>query len=342
MATARPVRVLLAFLLAATTLALGACMKPDKAVVAFLLASTQADRWEKVDEPTFRTYLDEACNGCDYLTYNAQQDADVQADQFEQAKKDGADVIVLNAVDQEAAAALVAGETIPVIAYDRFVEGADHYVSVDPAVTGRLMAESLVDRVGARAKVLVLNGATGDANAAALRAAAQEVFERHRVDVLDELTPDTWSSEAAEKWVKEKKSLVTRADAVLAANDNQAAGVAAALDDLGVKGKDYPFITGQDAELDAVQRIVTGRQGMTVHKHIGDMARRAADLAIDVMGSEEPDDLIDYRGVPSVILEPSAVTRSTIAEVLVRDGTYGVSDICTDDVLDDCESLALL
>ncbi|GGD23666.1 substrate-binding domain-containing protein [Nocardioides daphniae] len=335
-------RLVLALLLGISSLGLAGCVKPDKAVVALLLASSQATRWTEVDQPVFAQHLEDSCQGCDYVTYNAGRDADKQAEQFRDALDDGADVIVLNAVDGEEASALVeeAGE-VPVIAYDRFVEGADHFVSADPAVIGRMMAQGIVDAVGRRSQVLMVNGATGDDNAAEIREAAMGVFKRHRVKVVAELSPDSWDAASAKQFVLEQKGRIGRVDAVLAANDTQASGVVEALEELEVGARSYPFVTGQDAELTAVRRVVAGEQGLTVYKEITTMAQRAADLAIDLMLDEVPEDTTDYKGVPAVLVEPVVVTRETIARTVVRDGVYSLDDICTDDVMETCEQLAL-
>lgn len=336
------VRVVLAALLAVASFGLQGCLKPDKAVVAFLLASTQAERWTTVDGPVFSEHLDTVCDGCGYLTYNADQDADRQAEQFEQALDDGADVIVLNAVDATSGADLVAAHPeVPVIAYDRFVEGADHFVSVDPAVTGRLMAETLVKATGDKAKILVVNGASGDPNAAQIAEAARGVFERHRVTVVEQLDPKSWNKASAKKFVLENTDRLKGIDAIFAANDTQASGVVSALREAKVSRADWPYVTGQDADLSAVRLVIEGDQGMTVYKHIRAMAERAADLAIDVMADEVPDDLVDHRGVPSIILEPSAVTRDTVADTVVREKVFTLTALCEGSTAANCTTLGL-
>lgn len=335
-------RLVLAALVMFVAMGAAGCVKPDKAVIAFLLASSQADRWETLDRPSFEAHVDESCRGCHVLTYSADQDADRQAQQLEEAIDEGADVIVLNAVDNESGAELVreAGK-IPVIAYDRFLEGADFYVAADPAVIGRLMAQSLVDEVGARAQVLMVNGAERDPNGIAIREAASGVFARHKVKVLHELVPESWNSDAARDFVLTHEADLDQVDAVFASNDTQASGVAAAYEQLGRKGKDRPYVTGQDTELDAVRRLVTGDQGMTVYKDIRTMAQRAADLAIDLMLEAAPGDATTYQEVPAILVEPIAVTRGSIAEVVVRQRVYSLDEICTSDLQRACESLAL-
>lgn len=332
--------VLVVALLAA---GLAGCVKPDRAVVAFLLASTQADRWEAIDEPGFRARVEAACRGCEYVTYNADQSAERQAEQFDAALAEGADVIVLNPVDSVVAAGLAgrAGD-VPVIAYDRFVMGADWFVSVDAARTGRLLAQSVVDGVGPGAKVLLVNGAQTDANGRTIKEAVRSVFKRQDIEVLAQLDPSSWSAEEAEQFVLDNERLLDRVDAIVAANDTEASGVAAALEQLDLDQGDYPFITGQDAELEALHRIVAGEQAMTVYKPLPALAERAADLAIDVLTGAEVAGAVDHEGVPSFFLEPSSVTSDTLATTVVHDRVYTVEDLCPSLLVERCRELGLL
>ncbi|WP_181312144.1 substrate-binding domain-containing protein [Nocardioides campestrisoli] len=320
---------------------LSACVKPDRAVVAFLLASTQADRWESVDEPVFRAQVEQTCRGCDYLTYNADQDPERQEAQLEEALDAGADVVVLNAVDSESGERMVlsAGE-VPVIAYDRYVAGADWFVSVDPAQIGRQMGEAVVEAVGRRARVVLVNGARGDANAAAIRDSLADVFDRAGVRVAAEHSPQTWSAEEARAFVEDEARLLRRVDAVVAANDTQAAGVADLLEELDL-GRRRPYLTGQDAQLDAVHRLVAGEQQMTVYKPLPALARQAADVAVALLSGAEVEGGVDYEGVPSFLLEPVSVTGETVARTVVRDRVFTLDQICTAELASACEELAL-
>lgn len=343
MSPARSPRLLVALVVALLAAGLSGCVQPDRAVVAFLLASTQADRWESIDEPGFRARVEAACNGCEYVTYNADQDAERQAQQFDAALAEGADVIVLNPVDSVLAAGLAgrAGE-VPVIAYDRFVMGADWFVSVDAARTGRLLAQSVVDGVGPGARVLLVNGAQTDANGRTIKEAVRSVFKRQDIKVLAELDPSSWSAEEAEQFVLDHEDLLADVDAIVASNDTEASGVASALAQLDLDEADYPFITGQDAELDALQRIVAGEQAMTVYKPLPALAERAADLAIDVLTGADVVGAVDHEGVPSFFLEPRSVTSETLATTVVHDRVYTLEELCPSLLVERCQELGLL
>ena len=91
-----------------------------------------------------------------------------------------------------------------------------------------------------------------------------------------------------------------------------------------------PPITGQDAELAAIQRILTGDQYMTVYKAFKPEADKAAEIAVALAKGEKPDrtrhDREQRRGdVPSFLLEPQvAVTKDNVKDTVIADGFYTV------------------
>ncbi len=109
--------------------------------IALLLPESATARYEAFDKPLFEAKVKELCDSCEVKYYNADQDADKQADQVDSAISSGVDVMVLDPVNGEAAAAKVAdaqAQDIPVIAYDRFIDGADYYMSFDNEKVGEL------------------------------------------------------------------------------------------------------------------------------------------------------------------------------------------------------------
>jgi ABC-type xylose transport system substrate-binding protein len=95
---------------------------------------------------------------------------------------------------------------------------------------------------------------------------------------------------------------------VYAANDGQAGGVVAALTGAGVKPDALPPITGQDAELAAIQRIVAGQQAMTIYKPIPIEAEKAAELAVALVNGDKPS---RHRRPTSRASSRSSSTRSS-------------------------------
>ncbi|MEO8263775.1 MAG: substrate-binding domain-containing protein, partial [Pseudolysinimonas sp.] len=152
-------------------------------------------------------------------------------------------------------------------------------------------------------------------------------------------TPD-WSPDKAQDWVASQITLFgDDISAVYAANDGTASGAIAALHAANVTPA--PLVTGQDAELAAIQRIVSGDQYMTIYKDIKQEAEVAAEMAVrlasgmDVVGETEID------GTPATLLGAEIVTVDTIMTTVVADGVYTVAEICTPAYAAACEAAGI-
>jgi D-xylose transport system substrate-binding protein len=325
---------------------LAGCQAKDEMVVAFLLASDQSPRWTSMDGPSFAAYVDASCPDCVYLTDNAGGDPDKQARQFADALDKGADVVVLNAVNGDVGEQLVADAAeagVPVVAYDRFVPGADYYVSYDAGAIGRQMAQAVVDRVPAKGSVLLINGAQSDANGIAIKRAVHRVLDDARIKVVAELDPQTWSAEEAGGWLRTQLTdhPVAGIDAVIAANDLQAGGVAATLTSAKVRPSVWPVVTGQDADLEAIQRIVLGQQTLTVFKSFPREAEKAAELAVTLVTGGTVSSDREEEGVAAFVFQPLVVTIDNLTDTVVKDGIYSLEQICQGATVAACTELGL-
>ncbi|MGL5825322.1 MAG: substrate-binding domain-containing protein [Nocardioides sp.] len=338
-------RVLIALIAAAVVCGgLTSCQKEDPTLIAFLLASDSAERWVNFDEPAFRKQVKRTCRGCTYVTYNARRDSAVQATQFAKVLADGADVVVLNPVDSKKAEELLArAGSVPVVAYDRFIAGADYFVSYDAAGTGTIQAKATVRALRGKGSILVVNGAQTDANSAVIKRARTAVLKRSRIEVIAEFDPRTWGGDEAGAWVTAqlKTKSIGEIDAIVAANDEQATGIVAALRGAGIGRDRLPFLTGQDAELTALRRIVRGEQGMTVYKPIAAEAQRAADIAVVLVTGGEVSGSTPFEGVASFIFKPRGVTVDNLTDTVVRDGLHSIEEICDEDTLARCKKLGI-
>ena len=127
---------------------------------------------------------------------------------------------------------------------------------------------------------------------------------------------------------------------VYAANDGTASGAISAMRAAGMDP--VPPVTGQDAELAAIQRIVAGDQHMTVYKRISQQATLGAKIAVQLLRGEEPTASLLRESVPSILLIPVAVTRDNVERVIVEGGVYTVEEICTPAYRRACQTLGLL
>lgn len=318
----------------------------DSYKIALLLPESKTTRYETFDRPLFEAAIAADCPDCEIIYSNADQDASKQQQQAEAALTQGAQVLVLDPVDGEAAAGVVnsaKGQGVPVVAYDRFIEGADYYVSFDNETVGKLQAQTLVDILdasGASGDIVMINGSPTDPNAASFKAGAHSVLDTSGYDIAAEFDTPDWSPDEAQAWMEGQISAVKgNLVGVYAANDGTAGGAIAALKGGGVTP--LPPVTGQDSELAAIQRILAGDQAMTIYKPIKPEAEAAAKAALALAAGEEPESTGDYQGVVSTILDPIAVTKDNVMDTVVKDGIYEVADICTPDFADACAAAGI-
>lgn len=315
--------------------------------IALLLPESQTTRYESFDRPLFEDKVAELCDDCEVVYFNADQDENKQADQVDSAISQGVDVIVLDPVNGESAASKVAdaqAEEIPVIAYDRFIEGADYYMSFDNETVGRLQGEALVEATGGEGDILMLNGSPDDPNAAQFKSGAHSAIDDSGLTIVAEYDNPDWSPGNAEDFTSDQLDTMDDPSSlagVYAANDGQAGGVIAALTEAGIDPAELPPVTGQDAELAAIQRIVAGEQHMTIYKPYPIEAETAAEVAVDIVNGDDVGETTDYEGVPSFIFDPIVVTVDNVADTVIADGLYSVEDVCTDEYADACTEAGL-
>jgi D-xylose transport system substrate-binding protein len=314
--------------------------------IALLLPESKTSRYEAHDRPEFEAKVEELCPECEVIYSNANQSTSEQQSQGEAAITQGANVLVLDAVDATAVGSVVAKaneEEIPVVSYDRLILGSpiDYYVSFDNEHVGELQAESLSEKLkeegSPKGPIVMINGSPTDPNAGQFKAGALKIFEKEGVEIAKEYDTPDWSPDQAQNEMEQAITALGSNGfaAVYAANDGTAGGAIAAMKGAGIQPETKP-ITGQDAELEAIQRILVGEQFMTVYKAIEPEANAAAEIAVALaQGEEVPSGLVngktnnEVEDVPSVLLEPEAVFKDNINETIVADEFWPVSEICT-------------
>lgn len=320
--------------------------------IGLLLPDAKTARYEKFDRPYFEEAIAELCPKCEVTYQNADQDVSKQQSQAEAMLTQGVAVLVLDAVDAEAAGGIVKqahAQGVPVIAYDRLAQGGvDYYVSFDNKTVGQVQAEALIagmEKAGTadEGEIVMINGSPTDPNAASFKEGAHEVLDG-QVEIGAEYDTPDWSPDKAQQQMEQAITAVgaDNISGVYSANDGLASGIIAALKSAGVD--ELPPITGQDAELAAIQRILTGDQYMTVYKAIRPEAEMAAAMAVAAATGEEYEGTAEHplteatdgegNTVPAVLLTPVAVTIDNIEDTVIADGFYTVEEICTDQYAD--------
>ncbi|KAF2776794.1 sugar ABC transporter substrate-binding protein [Streptomyces coelicoflavus] len=331
-----------------------AAKKGDDIKVGLLLPENQTARYEKFDKPMIEKKVKELTNNKGKVVYaNAKQDASLQNQQVDTMVTNKVDVLIIDAVDYKAIAGSVkkahdAG--IKVVAFDRLAEGPiDAYTSFDNVTVGKTQGEALLKALGDKAKdsqIVMMNGSSTDPNAAQFKEGAHSVLDG-KVKIGREYDTKEWKPENANANMQAAISALGKdnIDGVYSANDGMAGGSITALKRAGIK--DIP-VTGQDAELAGVQRIVTGEQYMSVFKSYPKEAETAAEMAVALAKGESLDsianDKVDSattKGVPAVIVPVVSLTKDNIKETVIKDGFYTIDEICTDKYKAACDKIGL-
>nr|BFE83879.1 hypothetical protein GCM10020093_064800 [Planobispora longispora] len=263
-------------------------------------------------------------------------------------------VLILDPVDAAAIGPAVVrakSRGLGVVSYDRLAAGPiDAYVSFDNVEVGRAQGEALlkaVEKSGSRGRgpIVMINGSPTDPNAEQVKRGAHAVLDG-RVEIGREYDIPGWSPDQANTRAAEAFAELgaDRVAGVYAANDGMAAGAVQAMRAAGLPGR-IP-LTGQDAELAAVQRILLGTQTMTVYKPIRPQARSAARMAVD-LGSGTAVKAVRTVGngtssaIPAEIIQPTVVTAANVGTTVVEDGFWTIEEICAGDVRNACRAAGL-
>jgi D-xylose transport system substrate-binding protein len=319
--------------------------------VAFLMPDLASTRYEEHDAPLFEAKMGELCGDCEVIYQNADSDAALQQQQANAAIAQGAKVIVLDPVDSTAAATIVQtaqAQGVKVVAYDRPIpdKPADFYVSFDNEAIGEAIGQSLVDHLdetGAEGGLLQVNGSPTDAAAGLIRDGIHNAIDDSGYELLAEYDTPEWSPEKAQQWVSGRIALFEGAQdeggiaGVVAANDGTGGGAIAAFK---AADADLPPVTGNDAELAAIQRIIAGDQYNTISKPIKIVAEAAAEVAYDLMQGEEPKSDATLFDTPSALFQPTVVTQENLKDVIFGpEGVLTVEEVCTAEYADACAAL---
>jgi D-xylose transport system substrate-binding protein len=327
--------------------------------IALFLPESKTTRYEEQDRPNFERRVKELCSDCEVLYSNAEQDPAKQQQQAEAAITNGAKVLVLDAVDVQSAASIVARakqSNIPVISYGRLVAKADldYYVSIDPYKVGQQQGQALLDalRSGGKANptVVMINGSPTDSNAPPYKRGAHSVLDPAGVKVGKEYDTPDWSPDKAQQEMEQAITALGKDgfDGVYVANDGMASGAIAALKGADIDPSSRP-VTGQDAETAGIQRILIGEQLMTVYQPIKKIAETAAELAVNLVNDKRADaDRIatakvdnGQEQVPSVLLDTVVVTKDNIKDTVIADGFLKAEQICTGAYQQACKDAGL-
>jgi len=303
--------------------------------IGFSMDTLKEERWQRDKEA-----VEERARqvGAQLDVQVANGDDAVQTKQADNMLTKGVDVLIVAPHNGEIAASIVEAahrQGVPVVAYDRLIRNCDVdlYVSHQVERIGEMQADYALKHVP-KGNYVLIGGSPADYNAILLRKGQMNVLkqaiDRGDVKIISDQYAREWKAEEALRITEDALTKTgNNIQAIVASNDGTAGGAVSALEAAGIAGK--VLVTGQDAQKDAVQRIVKGTQTMTIYKPIRELAFDAVDAAIK-LAKKEPVDAKDKinngkKDVPSILLAPVVVDKSNVDSTVIKDGYHKREDI---------------
>jgi putative multiple sugar transport system substrate-binding protein len=296
---------------------------PEEQAVGVSMPTQTSERWI-ADGNAVKDQLEEKGYQVD-LQY-AGDDIPTQSQQIDQMITQGADLLIIAAIDGTALSSQLqaaADAGIPVISYDRLIrdsENVDFYVSFDNFKVGVAQATALLTGLG----VLNADGSEGSAtgpfnielfagslddnNAHFFFDGAMSVLQPKIDDgtlvvksgqtAIEQVAILRWQQETAQKRMEDLLTSSyndgSRVDGVLSPYDGLSRGIITALQNAGYgpnldsQPKSMPVVTGQDAEIASVKLINDGVQSSTIFKDTRLLAEQAVVAGEAFLKGEEP------------------------------------------------------
>ncbi|MEC8579658.1 MAG: substrate-binding domain-containing protein [Pseudomonadota bacterium] len=311
------------FTMAASTMAMA---ESHGVTVGVSWSNFQEERW-KTDEAAIKAALEAA--GASYISADAQASAAKQLTDIEALITQGADALIILAMDKDAIGPAIDqadAEGIPVVGYDRLIEDdRTFYLTFDNKGVGRIIAET-VTAAQPEGNFAIIKGDKGDPNALFLLEGMMEVIgddvESGKIKIVGEAFTDGWKPDNAQKNMEQILTANNNnVDAVLAENDGMAGGVIAALE---AQGLNVP-VGGQDGDHAALNRVARGTQTVSVWKDSRQLGAAAADIAVALAGGTAMSDIdgaVKWSGgekgveMNAIFLSPTPITKDNINAVI--------------------------
>ncbi|WP_026695411.1 D-xylose ABC transporter substrate-binding protein [Peribacillus kribbensis] len=309
--------------------------KKAKIKIGLSVSDLTLERWQH-DRDIF---VDQAKKlNADVLVQSANGDEAKQLSQIQNMLSQGIDALVIIAINSDSLSPVVdqaKKEGIPVLAYDRLINNADvdAYVSFDNVRVGEMQAEAIVKQVP-KGNYFLLGGSPTDNNAKMFREGQMNVVkplvDKGDIKVVGDQWAKDWDANEAMKIIENGLTAnKNKIDAIVASNDSTAGGAIQALSSQHLDGK--VAISGQDADLAAVQRIVEGKQTMTVYKPIKTIATKSAEVAVQLAkGEKVKSDSKVNNGkldVPFIKLDPIMVNKDNVMDTIVKDEFHSYDEV---------------
>ncbi|HBB94503.1 MAG TPA: D-xylose ABC transporter substrate-binding protein [Blastocatellia bacterium] len=334
----------LMFSLFAATLLCSACVKGPETGrgaktggpvrIGFSMDTLKEERWQR-DKALVEQRCKEVGAECEIQVANG--DDAVQTKQCDNLLTKGVNVLIVAPHNGQIAASIVEAahkQGVPVISYDRLVRNSDVdlYVAHQVVKIGQMQAQYALDHAP-KGNYVLIGGSQTDNNALLLMEGQMNVLQpaidKGQIKIVTKQFAREWLASEALRIMEDALTKNNNdIQAVVASNDGTAGGGVSALPPQLVG---HVLVTGQDASLDAVQRIVDGKQTMTVYKPIQPLAFAAVDSAVKLARGEKVDakDKINNGkiDVPSLLFEPMVLDKDNVMQTVIKDGYHKLEDV---------------
>ena len=306
----------------------------DPIFIGFSMDTLKEERWQR-DKELVEKHAKEV--GAQLDVEVAQGNDTTQVQQADTMLTKGVDVLIIAPHNGEVWSQIIQKahqQGVPVISYDRLIKNVEVelYVSHQVVKMGEMQGQYALDHTP-KGNYVLIGGSQTDNNALLLRQGQMKVLK----PAIDRGDIKIVADQYARDWLPSEAHRITEdaltksgndVQAIVASNDGTAGGAVSALPP-NLVGK--VLVTGQDAQLDACQRIVEGRQTMTVYKAIKPLAYSAVDSALKLVRGEKldaPDKINNGKiDVPSILQEPVSVDKSNMMQTVVKDGYHTAEEV---------------
>ncbi len=314
--------------------------KPGEPVyIGFSMDTLKEERWQR-DKALVEARAKEVGAQLDVQVANG--DDAVQTKQCDNLLTKGVDVLIVAPHNGEIAASIVEkahAAGVRVISYDRLIKNSDVdlYVSHQVEKMGEMQGDYALKHAP-KGNYVLIGGAPTDNNALLLRKGQENILkpaaDRGDITIISNQFAKEWKAEEAQR-LTEDALTKTKNDiqAIVASNDGTAGGAISALEAAGIPAGKV-IVTGQDAQLDAVQRVAKGTQTMTIYKPIKPLADSAVDSAVKLAHGEalNASDKVNNGkiDVPAILQQPQAVDKANLDDTIIKDGYQKCEDVYKD------------
>lgn len=272
--------------------------------------------------------------GAEVNVQSANGDIETQISQIKYFIKSRVDAIVIVTIDSDALTPVVEeaeNAGIPVVCYDRIVRnaGCSLYISFNNEAVGVAMGNGICKKIEDGAGIVKVMGPNSDYNVEQVMSGFDKACKNHNLKVLAGCNCDEWKPEMAYEFINNNIDTVKEAKAIMCGNDALAGEVIHALAERGLSRTIYT--TGQDADLEACQRIVEGTQLMTVYKPVEKLAVLAAECTVKLAKRQPLENVSKFNDgkheIPYIAIEPIAVYKDNIDEIIISSGFHQYEEV---------------